>query len=47
MRASEVAGGWIKLRRGTLDQIFIATGSLKLAGHNLRDGLGDGGHRAG
>ena len=40
LRATEVRGGWIKVLRGTLGMIFVAAGSLKLAGHNIRDGLG-------
>lgn len=40
LRATEVRGGWVKIARGLLGVIFIGAGALKLAGHNIRDGLG-------
>ena len=40
LHSSKVAGGWIKLLRGVLGLAFVAAGSFKLAGHNIRDGFG-------
>ena len=40
LRANPVARGWVKVLRLLVALIFMATGWLKLGGHNIRDGFG-------
>ncbi len=40
LRANAVVRGWVKALRLTVGLLFIATGWLKLSGHNIRDGFG-------
>jgi hypothetical protein len=40
LRVNPVARGWVKALRLLVALVFLATGWLKLGGHNIRDGFG-------